>query len=381
FALLAIVGIGATIKLDAEALLDVNQVLPHEPFVISSGARELHSTLAIADWHTDSLMWLRDLLDYSDQGQVDFPRLRQGNVALQVFTSVTKVPDAGIQVTNNPGEGDKISLLAFADKWPRKARDSIYERALYHAEKMADIERRAPDQVVLIESAEELERLLKRRMSGEDVIGAVLGTEGLHPLEGSIENLNGLYEAGYRVMGLFHFFDNELGGSLHGMSGEGLNTFGTEVVKELNRRNIIIDVAHASPAAVEDVLALSDAPVVLSHTGMRGVCDQPRNISDELMLKIAEHGGLIGIGYFEIAICEMTPESVVEHIRYAIDLLGVDHVSLGSDYDGSVATPFDVSEISVLTHIMLERGFSEREIRAVMGGNTLRFLANNLPPM
>jgi len=89
---------------------------------------------------------------------------------------------------------------------------------------------------------------------------------------------------------------------------------------------------------------------------------------------------LLGIGYFEIAICEMTPQSVVEHLRYAIGLVGVDHVSLGSDYDGSVETPFDVSEIAILTELMLQRGFSESEIRAVMGENILRFLAQQLPP-
>jgi len=112
---------------------------------------------------------------------------------------------------------------------------------------------------------------------------------------------------------------------------------------------------------------------------MRGICDSARNSPDEVMLEITQRGGLLGIGYFEIAICEMTPESVVDHLRCAVNLIGSEHVSLGSDYDGSVDTSFDVSEISVLTDLMLKRGFSEAEIRAIMGENILRFLTENLP--
>ena len=97
------------------------------------------------------------------------------------------------------------------------------------------------------------------------------------------------------------------------------------------------------------------------------------------MKRIADAGGLIGIGYFELGICQLSVESVVRHIRYAIDRVGVEHVSLGSDYDGSVETPFDVSEIAILTQTMLEQGFSEVEIRAVMGENLINFLADYLP--
>lgn len=383
-AAIAVVCIGlavyiSTAKLDAEALLKVNQVLPHTPFEISPEARSLHDSLLIADWHTDSLMWLRDLLERSEQGQVDIPRLREGNVAVQVFTSVTRVPDAGIQVQDNPAEGDKIAALAFLDKWPEAARKSLYARAIYHADKMFELQTRSPESVKVITNQADLAQVLESRLEGNDMVGTLLGTEGLHALEGRIENLARLYDAGYRVMGLYHFFDNELGGSLHGMSDAGLTAFGKAVVREMQARSMIVDVAHASLASVEDILEISERPVILSHTGMLGVCDTPRNIPEELMKRIADAGGLIGIGYFELGICQLSVESVVRHIRYAIDRVGVEHVSLGSDYDGSVETPFDVSEIAILTQTMLEQGFSEVEIRAVMGENLINFLADYLP--
>ena len=132
-------------------------------------------------------------------------------------------------------------------------------------------------------------------------------------------------------------------------------------------------------AMVEDVLALSSAPVILSHGGLKGVCDTERNLSDALMKRFASNGGLIGIGYWDAAVCDASPEGIVRSIRYAIDLLGVDHVALGSDYDGAVHAPFDTSELSVLTEVMLQSGFSEEEMRKVLGENAKHFLLENLP--
>jgi microsomal dipeptidase-like Zn-dependent dipeptidase len=119
--------------------------------------------------------------------------------------------------------------------------------------------------------------------------------------------------------------------------------------------------------------------VILSHGGVKGTCDTARNLDDELMQDIAMHGGVVGIGYWDGAICDPSPKGVVSAIRYAIDLMGVEHVALGSDYDGATAVTFDVSELSVLTEEMLQAGFTEDEIRAVMGENVKQFLLANLP--
>ena len=181
------------------------------------------------------------------------------------------------------------------------------------------------------------------------------------------------------MMGLHHFFDNRLGGSLHGVSKAGLSEFGRAVVHEMNRLGIIIDVAHSSEAVVREVLALSSTPLVVSHTGVRGACDQPRNISDGLMRSVAANGGLIGIGYWDGAVCDPTPAGIAKSIAYAIELVGVEHIALGSDYDGATSMYFDTSELVVLTQALLDEGLRHAEIRAVMGENQLRFLRKHLP--
>ena len=214
-----------------------------------------------------------------------------------------------------------------------------------------------------------------------DLIGTAdhVLAEIAHPLEGDIANLDRLFEQGLRIAGLTHFFDNELGGSLHGVSGEGLSDFGKNVVRRANEIGVIIDVAHASPAMVKDVLDLSTAPVILSHGGFKGVCDTPRNLSDDLMQEIAMSGGIVGVGYWDAAVCDVSPQGIVDSIRYAIELLGSDHVALGSDYDGTVVVPFDTSELAILTETMLQSGFSEGTIRKVMGENVEQFMLENLP--
>jgi microsomal dipeptidase-like Zn-dependent dipeptidase len=207
----------------------------------------------------------------------------------------------------------------------------------------------------------------------------VLATEGAHPLEGDLANLDRLYDAGFRMLGLQHFFDNELGGSLHGISNAGLTDFGRAAVIAAEEKGMIIDVAHSSEAVVRDVLAIAKDPLVVSHTGMRGHCENDRNFSDDLMREIAARGGLVGIGFWDGAVCEATVPSIAAAIVYAIETLGVEHVALGSDYDGATTVPFDASEIAALTDALLKAGVSEDNIRAVMGENALRFFADHLP--
>ena len=362
--------------LPGQAESSMNVVLPHEPYVIGDSARELHESLFVADLHSDSLLWKRDLAEASDIGQMDVPRLQRGNVALQVFSATTKSP-AGQNYERNTADSDRITLLAVASLWPPRTWFSIYERAAYQLEKLHDLAERSD--LVVITSQQDLRELISRRDNGESVLGGIYLIEGAHPLEGDIDNLDRLFDQGLRIAGLTHFFDNELGGSLHGISGVGLNDFGQAVVQRANEINLIIDVAHASPAMVEDVLELSTAPVILSHGGLKGICDTPRNFSDELMEEIAIRGGLVGIGYWDAAVCDVTPVGIVASIRYAIDLLGVDNVALGSDYDGTVVVPFDTGELAILTQTMLEAGFAEDEIRKVMGENVKRFMLENLP--
>ena len=354
----------------------MNIVLPHEAYAVSDEARKLHDSLFVVDLHSDSLLWKRDLAKESTIGHMDVPRLKAGNVALQVFSATTKTP-SDMNYSSNTSDSDDITLLAVASMWPPRTWTSLYERAVYQLDKLYRVAERSD--LVVIRDRQDLQDLVASRSKGEPVLGGLYLIEGAHPLEGDVENLDRLFERGLRVVGLTHFFDNELGGSLHGTSGEGLSEFGRSVLRRANELNVIIDIAHASPAMVEDVLALSTAPVMLSHGGLKGACDTERNLPDALMQKFASKGGLVGIGYWDAAVCDPSPEGIVKSIRYAIDLLGLEHVALGSDYDGTIHAPFDTSEISVLTEVMLQSGFSEDEIRKVMGENAKRFLLENLP--
>jgi len=356
----------------------INQVIEHDAYVISDEARALHASLTLADLHSDTLLWNRDILERGTRGHVDVPRLVEGGVAIQVFSTVTKSPKA-LNYDKNTGDSDQITGATILQLWPVRTWGSLYERARYQAQRLAKAAKRSDGSLVFVRNRAELYSVLDARSKGETVTGGLMATEGSHALDGSLENIQNLYNEGFRMMGLHHFFDNKLGGSLHGVSQAGLNDFGREAVKEMNRLGIIIDVAHSSEAVVDEVLALSITPLVVSHTGMRGACDSARNISDEHMLRIAAGGGLIGIGYWDGAVCDATPAGVAKSIAYAVNLLGREYVALGSDYDGATSVYFDTSELSVLTQALIDEGLNENEIRAVMGGNQIRFFQRQLP--
>ncbi|HGG04157.1 MAG TPA: peptidase M19 [Aliiroseovarius sp.] len=355
-----------------------NTVAAHDPYPVSEAARALHDSLTIGDWHADPLLWNRDLTKRADYGQVDLPRLQDGNVALQVFTAVTKSPSGLNYDSNSADARDNITLLAFGQLWPIRTWQSIFERAIYQAEKLHRFQAARPDMLKIITSRADLEAVLSARANGDRIVGGILGTEGAHPLEGDIANLDRLEAAGYRLIGLQHFFDNELGGSLHGTSNGGLTDFGRLVVAEVAARGMVLDVAHSSQQVVRDVLGMTDIPIVLSHTGLRSGCDVKRNIPDALMRDIAATGGVIGIGYWPEVTCDYSPAGVARMIKAAIAAVGEDAVSLGSDFDGSVATAFDTSELAAITDELLAQGVSEGQIRKVMGDNMLRVLRARL---
>lgn len=357
---------------------DMNVVKRDAPIEVSDTVTSFHDDLRVADLHSDMLLWMRDPTKRHDRGHTDLPRLREGRVAVQVFASVTKTP-AGQNYEKNTAESDQITLLAIAQRWPRRTWNSLFERARYHAERLTDLEAESDGRFVVARTKRDLEKALVERQQDKSVLVGILATEGAHPLEGDIANLEELYDAGYRMVGLQHFFDNELGGSLHGTSGAGLTPFGREVVRKLVEMDIMIDVAHSSHQVVRDVLEMTDEPLVVSHTGIYSACNATRNIPDELMAEIAARGGLIGIGFWADVTCDDAPIGIANVIKYAADTFGVEHIALGSDYDGTVTTTFDASELSVLTEALLEKDMSEQEVRQVMGENAIRFFAAHLP--
>ena len=356
-------------KIDGEPLIEVSQQ-----------ARDLHRTLLIVDLHSDTLLWKRDMLDRSGRGHVDLPRLKDGNVALQIFSSVTKSP-RGQNYDSNTGETDNITPLVIGQLQPLRTWGSLLERSLWHAEKLDRAVEEERDQLFQIHGAEDIARLLRSRASGRPGVGAMLSIEGLHNLEGDPANLEKLYEAGFRMAGLTHFFDNELAGSMHGVEKGGLTAMGKQVVARMEELGMVVDIAHCSPACVADIVAMARRPVVSSHGGVQATCEVNRNLSDEQIRGVARTGGIIGVGYWPGAVCDTSPRSVAKAMRHIRDLVGIEHVALGSDFDGSVTTRFDTSQLVQVTQALIDEGFTEDEIRAAMGGNALRVLSAGIEPM
>ncbi|MCA1592954.1 MAG: membrane dipeptidase [Acidobacteria bacterium] len=348
------------------------------PYEASAQARSLHAKLLVADMHADSLLWDRDLLVRGTRGHVDVPRLVEGNVALQIFTVVTKTP-RGLNIERNDDRSDNVTLLAVAERWPVAAWGSLKERALYQAWKLRDVEARSGGNFVIVKTASDLSRFLERRQREPRLVAGVLGVEGAHALDGDLSNLDALYDAGVRMMAPTHFFDNEWGGSAHGTDKIGLTEKGRELIRRMEARHMLVDVAHASVRTLDDVLGVATRPVLDSHTGVRGTCDNARNLSDDQLNRIAATGGVIGIGYWDTATCGTDARAVARAIRYAVNIAGVEHVALGSDFDGAVTEPFDTTGLVEVTDALLAEGFNDEEIRRIMGGNVMRVLSENLP--
>lgn len=346
---------------------------------VSPEAVALHKSLQIADLHADTLLWKRSLLDAAERGQVDLPRLQTGNVALQIFSSVSKTPK-GQNYEANSADSDNITLLTFAQLQPPETWSSLLERSLWHATKLRRAARASEGQLRVIRSSDDLATLLADRAGGANVTGGLLSIEGLQNLEGKAANLDKLYGAGFRMAGFAHFFDNEVAGSMHGEKKGGLTPLGREVLRAMEAKGMVVDIAHASHAAVADMLAMATRPVVSSHGGVQATCKVNRNLTDDEIRGVARTGGVIGIGYWDAAICDTSPAAVVRAIRHVRDLVGVRHVGLGSDFDGAVTTRFDTGQLAAITQELKTQGFSDAEVRAVMGGNTLRLLAAGLQP-
>ncbi|TAL34762.1 MAG: peptidase M19 [Spirochaetes bacterium] len=349
------------------------------PYKVSPAAAGLHKRILVADMHNDSLMWNRNLLVRNTRGYIDVPRMQEGNIALQNFMAVTKTP-RGMNIDHNDGSTDNITILAVAELWPVSAWFSLKARALYQARKLNDLARDSGGRLSVITSADGLAKFLERRARETDIVAGVLGIEGTQVLEGDPGNIAAIFDAGYRVVGLTHFFDNEMAGSMHGMTKGGLTEKGKEMLRIADQKKMIIDLAHSSSKTIDDVLALSTRPPIVSHTGVKGTVNNNRNLSDDQLRRISAKGGLIGIGFWEEAVGPITSlDATVRAIRYAVKVAGIDHVGLGSDSDGSVPMPFESSGMALLTEALMKEGFSDTEIGKIMGGNQIAFYRKWLP--
>jgi microsomal dipeptidase-like Zn-dependent dipeptidase len=347
---------------------------------VSERAKALHKTLTIVDLHSDSLLWSRDFLKRADRGHMDLPRLEEGHVALQVLASTTQSPK-GQNYDANGADSDNITGLVIAQLQPVRTWTSLLERSLWHATKLHRDAKASNGKLRAVATPEDIAALLAAQQGKPLVTGAMLSVEGLHNLEGDIANLDKLYAAGFRMAGLTHFFDNDLAGSMHGLKKGGLTPLGRRVVTAMEAKGMIVDVAHCSKACVADIVKMARRPVVSSHGGVQATCQVNRNLDDNQIRGVAATGGLIGIGYWDAAVCDTSPASIAKAMKHVRDLVGIDHVALGSDYDGATTVRFDTSQLVQVTQALIDAGFSDDEIRAAMGGNAIRVLSAGLVPL
>lgn len=347
---------------------------------VSAEAQALHQTLQIVDLHSDTLMWNRDPLQRASRGHEDLPRLQTGNVALQLWSSVTKTP-RGQNYDANGGDSDNITPLVIAQLQPVRTWGSLLERSLFHGAKLDRAVAAAQGKLAKVSDPAGLDALLAAGSQPQGPVGGLLTIEGLQNLEGKAENLDKLYAAGFRVAGLTHFFDNELAGSMHGLRKGGLTPFGRQVVGLMEAKGMVVDIAHCSHQCVSEVLAMARRPVLSSHGGVQATCKVNRNLTDDEIRGVAKTGGVIGVGYWDAAVCDTSPRAIARAMKHIRDLVGVQYIALGSDYDGGTTVRFDTAGLVQVTQALLDEKFTPDEVRAVMGGNALRVLRAGMVPL
>ena len=325
----------------------------------------LHRQALIVDTHCDTLKCLlpqftrlRDSMwedrskvgfgKRSKLGHIDLPRLKEGGVDLQVFA---------ISSERDP-----------TPAYPLRTAMEMIEAFYTECEKYPKLVQPVASHNEIIESNE------------DGKIAAMLSIEGADVLEGRLSMLRVYHRLGVRMVGLVHSLRNLLAdGVADNRTKGGLSCFGIEVVEELNRLGMVVDVSHLGDAGFWDLIETSKDPVVASHSNARAVCPHPRNMTDEMIKALAEHGGVMGMNFAPDFVDKKKPsvETLIDHIDHIVDLVGPGHVGLGSDFDGIPNTPKgleDTSKMPAITEELVRREYSEEYIRLILGGNHLRLL-------
>ena len=332
---------------------------------ISTDARDLHATIPVADVHTHAMFTGHFLgRDLSRRhaapfgwnplmNHMDLPRSREGSLRLAAFTMYGVAP---------------FGAYDLAYRAVNRMLDS-YERVLAGH----------PGEIGMATTAAGLRRLLD---AGK--MATFVAVEGGHALGTRIENLKALYDRGVRMLTLTHFVTNQIAASCScpWRPYTGLSAFGREVVADMNRLGMIVDLSHISEVGFWEVLELATAPLIASHSGVRKLCRIERNLSDDMLRALAAKGGVLGITFYPRYLSEgvltTSWERIVDHIEHVVQTVGPDHVCLGSDFDGFIWTPEgirDVTDLPIITQGLLERGYDEPTIRKILHGNVMRLFA------
>jgi len=377
----------------SRALLAVALVVAAPPDA-AERARRIHASLIGVDSHIDTVQRVlngkEDISQRLARGHVDLPRLKQAGMVAPFFALWVPAYYKGAEAVRRTLE----------------LRDAMQSVLDAH-----------PRQIELATTTSEVERITR---AGK--IAAVLTLEGGHQIADNLAVLRVYHRLGIRSMTLTHFRNNNWAdASTDRPQHGGLTDFGREVVREMNRLGMIVDVSHVSDKTFYDTLAVTTKPVIASHSSCRALSDVPRNMNDDQIRALARNGGVMGINfgagfvngrdgaalrqrigqavatdprlfgraldqfaaadylkeYSQMRPALATLDDVVRHVVHAVEIAGVDHVGIGSDWDGINTVPRgleDVSKMPALTAALLEHGFSEKDIRKILGGNFLRVL-------
>ncbi|HUM10168.1 MAG TPA: membrane dipeptidase [Myxococcaceae bacterium] len=328
-------------------------------------ARALHRQAYVADAHADALLWNRDLRARQRRGHVDFVRLAEAGVRLQVFTVVSRgFPFIG-----------GFQAFALARHWPLAAIWTPWRRTLFQVERLTEM--CASGAAVLATTPGALAAAER-----EGKLACILGIEGGHAIEGRVERVEELARRGVAFLGLTHLVPNELGGSSFPLRGRrGLTPLGGQVLEALASHGLAVDVAHASRRLLDALLPQAQARIFCSHTGVAALGPRWRNLDDAVLRRIADRGGVVGIIFGTPYLGSRRLEAVADHIEHAVGVAGEEAVCLGSDFDGMVPLPTgmrDVTDLWKLTALLLKRGHPRSRIERILGLNLRRFLAEVL---
>jgi membrane dipeptidase len=394
---LALAAVMAVAALSASAFVSAQSAADSQ---VSAHARQLHERAIVIDTHDDTTQRMLfdktfNLADRHKDGHIDIPRMREGGLDALFFS--IWVPS---EVTGPPAVKRAFDLI-----------DAVREAVRTH-----------PNDLMLATTAADV-----RRAAADHKIAALMGMEGGHMIDNDLGLLRDYAALGVRYLTLTHFLNNDWAdSSTDKPAHNGLTPFGKDVVRELNRLGMMVDISHVADKTFFDALAVTTAPVVASHSSARAIANHPRNMTDDMMRALAKNGGVIMINYhaaflseeFRVAsekksgsvvasfaalskkcggneacttmeseridheamakgeLPKVTWEKIVDHIDHAVKVAGADHVGLGSDFDGATM-PLgmeDASKLPKITDALLKKGYADADIEKILGGNILRVM-------
>ncbi|MGZ6259987.1 MAG: dipeptidase [Candidatus Limnocylindrales bacterium] len=339
------------------------------PLAVDPEAAAFHASLPVVDLLVGTALFQRDFLGARRGGHVDLPRARAGGLDLVGFSIATRFPDLA----------GRLSTPHFAALGiPVRGRTDI-QLAEAFVRRIEGWAAGSGGGLVLARTQESF-----GSVGHDGALRAFIGVQGGQVLGGDLRNVAGLRRLGVRMLGLAHVMDSDVAGSGSGRHAGGVTGFGWEAIAELERQDILIDLAHASSATIREAAPLLRPPFLVSHTGFRALAGEPsswrrysaatRNLSDADARLVAEAGGLIGVTLAVPLVGGPSMASVVRAFEHAVELAGPEHVALGSDFDGALPMPFDVTGLPALTAALLAAGFGREIVAGILGGNALRVL-------